>query len=274
MLTEILELLTPYEKCGVSPDGCNASLTSYIPKLIASELNDGKRPAVIVCPGGGYDYCSEREAEPIALRFAAFGIPSFVLNYSCYQKLFPTNLLELSYAVKYVRENANDFNIDADKIIVCGFSAGGHLAASLAVHWNKPFITDFISDNSHKPNGAILCYPVITSGIYTHDGSIKNIANDNKDLIALVSLENHVNNDTPPIFIWHTADDGLVPVQNTIDFTLALAKNKIPFESHIYPSGVHGLALCDITTANYDGHLNSTCANWFDLAVKWIYSNI
>ncbi len=277
MVSEIITLDVPYEKCGVRSDGCKALLTSFIPELVAPEMNDGKRPAVIVCPGGGYDYCSDREAEPAALRFSAFGIPSFVLNYSCYQKRFPINLLELACAVKYVRANANSLHIDPDKIIVCGFSAGGHLAASLAVHWNKPYICDVLSNNgeiNHMPNGAILCYPVITSGIYTHKGSIKNIAGDDINLINTVSLENHVSSDTPPVFIWHTANDDVVPVQNSIDFISALAKYKVPFESHIYPSGPHGLALCDVTTARYDGHLSSSCGKWFKLAVNWIYNSL
>ncbi|MBQ3162245.1 MAG: alpha/beta hydrolase [Oscillospiraceae bacterium] len=275
MEKKTIKLDVPYEKAGLSPEGCGAELDLYtLVKHDNIELK--QRPAVIICPGGGYEYCSVREAEPVALRYAAFGIPAFVLRYSCVNKMFPTALLELAQAMAYVRSNAEELGVDPDKIMVSGFSAGGHLAASLAVHWNKPFITDALggtSDN-YKPNGAVLCYPVITSGEKRHDGSIVNIvgADYPADMMETVSLEKQVSENTPPVFIWHTADDGLVPVENTLMFASALAEKKISFACHIFESGVHGLSLCDDSTAGYDGHINPDCARWFGMAVDWIKS--
>ncbi len=275
MEKKTIKLEVPYEKAGLNPDGCYAELDLYtLVKHDNIELK--QRPAVIICPGGGYEYCSVREAEPVALRYAAFGIPAFVLRYSCVNKKFPTALLELAQAMAYVRSNCEELGVDPNKIMVSGFSAGGHLAASLAVHWNKPFITDNLGGSSelYKPNGAVLCYPVITSGEKRHDGSIVNIVGEDypAEMMETVSLEKQVSEATPPVFIWHTADDGLVPVENTLMFTSALAEKKIPFACHIFESGVHGLSLCDDSTAGYDGHINPDCARWFGMAVDWIKS--
>lgn len=267
-------LSVPYEKAGLDPAGCRAELDLYtIEQYDNVELK--RRPAVIICPGGGYEYCSVREAEPVALRFAGYGIPAFVLRYSCVNKPFPTALLEAAQAMAYVRSNADALGVNADKIMICGFSAGGHLAGSLAVHWKKPFITNALGGHSelYRPNGAVLCYPVITAGKKRHDGSIVNIAGKGSpETMELISLEKQVTADVPPVFLWHTADDGCVPVENTLLFASALAKNNIPFACHIFESGVHGLSLCDDCTAGYEGHINSDCGKWFEMAVDWIKS--
>lgn len=275
MEKKTVRLDVPYKRAGLDAEGCCAELDLYT--LVQHDNIELKqRAAVIICPGGGYEYCSVREAEPVALRYAAFGIPAFVLRYSCVNKLFPTALLELAAAVAYVRNNAAELGVDPEKIMVSGFSAGGHLAASLAVHWSKPFVSETLGENPdmYKPNGAVLCYPVITSGEKRHDGSIVNIAGASspKEIMEMVSLEKQVSEDAPPVFIWHTADDGLVPVENTLMFAAALAEKKIPFACHIFESGVHGLSLCDDSTAGYDGHINPDCARWFGMAVDWIKS--
>lgn len=273
MIYDKIKLDVPYEKAGLSGEGCGAVLTEYIPDELPNDSRHIPKKAVIICPGGGYDYCSVREAEPVAVRFLSYGVAAFVLNYSCVNKLFPTNLLELAAAVKYVRHNAARLNLDPRGIFVCGFSAGGHLAASLGVHWNKPFAYEpFGAAADIRPDGQILCYPVITAGEKRHDGSIRNITGGSidNDLAKPVSLENNVTADVPPTFIWSTYDDELVPVENTIMFTAALAEHKVPFTSHIFSHGVHGLALSDDSTANYDGHINAECAKWFDMALEWI----
>ena len=274
MLYEKYILNVPYEKGGVSSEGCRAELTAVVPDMLPNDTRGIKRRAVIICPGGGYDYCSVREAEPVAMRLASYNIACFVLNYSCYRKLFPTNLLELAAAMLFVRENGDRFGIDTEKVYVCGFSAGGHLAASLGVHWNKPFAYKpfGVSPEMIRPCGQILCYPVITGGEKRHDGSILNLIGDDSNTEAkrLVSLEEQVSGDTVPTFIWSTCDDELVPVENTLMFTEALAAHKVPFTSHIFSSGVHGLALADESTANYDGHINKECAEWVRMAVEWI----
>lgn len=265
--------ITPnYEAAGLKSSDFSASVDS-VTLEISKEIGLRNRPAVIICPGGGYAYLSDREAEAVAMRFASYGINAFILRYSI-NTLFPAPLLEIAEAVKFVRENSAEWDIDPEKILVCGFSAGGHLAASLGTLWNSSYMKKFLGENAKlsKPNGMILSYPVITSGPFCHQGSIDVIAGKepSKEMQELVSLEKQVSADTPKTFIWHCADDGCVPPENTIDFVKQLSANNISFECHIFPCGGHGLALCDEATAAYDGHINRTCAEWFGLAVEWI----
>ena len=274
MIKEIFDLKVPYEKAGLDGTGLNPTLTAFRIEALP-EIGYKNRPAVVICPGGGYEFVSAREGEPVAMRYAAYGINAFILRYSVINKPFPTALLELSTAMAFVRSHAQEWDIDPEKIMVCGFSAGGHLAASLTTLWNDDLIkTPLNFTEEHKPNGAVLSYPVIVSGEYRHAGSIRNIVGENPpaDKLELVSLDKQVNEKTPPVFIWHAADDGSVPVENTLRFTEALSKNKIPFESHIYPYGGHGISLCDDMTSREPAQNNSVCAGWFDLSVRFIKS--
>lgn len=274
MIKEKIELNVDYKKAGVNPEGCKATLDCYY-ATYNEEMGKRHYKAMIICPGGGYDYCSEREAEPIAFRFAGAGIACFVLRYSCYKKKFPTDAVECAAAIKYVRDNAERFDINPDKIVVCGFSAGGHLAATLANLWNSDKLLKYVDFKAEdiKVNGSLLGYPVITSKAgHTHEPSIINLIGEEnpQELRDFLSMENRVSKDTPPTFIWHCADDGCVPVENSLWYMSALSENKIPFEAHIYEYGGHGLALCDETTATWDGHIQPVAANWVNAAIEWI----
>lgn len=274
MFKEVVDLKVDYEAAGLSSEGCGATLTCYT-NTFFDELGKRKNKALIICPGGGYDYCSEREAEPVAFRFLGAGINAFVLRYSCVKKRFPTAALECAAAIKYVRENADKYDIDPDKIVVAGFSAGGHLAGTIANFWDSEIITKPLGCKAEdiKVNGSLLCYPVLTSDKnYTHEGSILNIIGEeqSEELRDLVCLEKRVHENTPPTFLWHCADDGCVPVENSLFYMTALSKNHIPFESHIYEWGGHGLGLCDETTATWEGHNQPVAAGWVNLAIDWI----
>lgn len=186
-------------------------------------------------------------------------------------------MAELSEAVSYIRKNSDKYLADENKIITCGFSAGGHLVASHGVHWNKPFIKDALNynDEENKPNGMILCYPVITSGKHTHSDSIKFLLGEENQfdeyLRELVSLEKQVSKQTPPTFLWHTADDDVVPVENSLDFASELRKNKIKFEMHIFPHGAHGLSLSNKITGECDEiYVVPECECWIDMASRFI----
>ncbi len=229
---------------------------------------DGKRtrPAVLICPGGGYHFLSPREAEAIALQFAATGFHAFVLYYTVKPEDYRQPMLELSRAVCAIRSRADEWNLDSEKIAVCGFSAGGHLAASLAVHWPK-----LPDAPQNKPNALILSYPVITSGEHKHAGSILNLLGPNpkSEQLHEMSLEKQVNTSTPPTFLWHTVADPIVPVENSLMFATALREQGIPFELHIYPNGPHGLSLATYETDDGRG-TDRHVATWMGLCIGWL----
>ncbi len=234
-----------------------------------------KRPCVIICPGGGYNFCSEREADPVAMAFAGKGYNTFVLYYSVGEyAAFPHPLCELSRTVKFIRENAEDFGIIEDQIAVCGFSAGGHLAASLGVHWNNPEIQKLsgCKGEENKPNALILVYPVISSSWPRETGekvAPHIVGDDDYDKVhKMFNLQNCVTNKTSSAFICHTFRDNTVPVEDSIKFADALAKNNVPFELHIFPNGGHGLSLANSQVCSNGG--DAHFAKWFELCAEWL----
>ena len=235
-----------------------------------------KRPVVLICPGGGYAMTSDREAEALAVKFMAMGYHAAILRYSVAPARFPEALLQLATAVAMLRENAEKWHIDTDKIVVQGSSAGGHLAASLGVFWKKDFIAQTLGVTSDmvKPNGMILSYPVITSGEFAHTGSFECLlGEDYNDLDKRKeqSLEFQVSKDTPTTFLWHTVTDDCVPVENSLLFFNALRKFEIPVEMHLYPVGGHGLSLANEETSHEDGGcVQKECQSWIELACKWM----
>ncbi len=233
-----------------------------------------KRPVLIICPGGGYEFLSDREAEPIAVRMNAAGFHACVLKYSVKPSVFPQALLELAQAVRLIRESAAQWNADPEKIIICGFSAGGHLACSLGKFWQEPWIAQELGGEKdlYRPNGLILSYPVVTAGALAHEGSIQNITGGDEKLRGKMSLEKQVTKDMPPVFLWHTYEDNAVPVENSILLAQALCREKIPMELHIYPHGAHGLSLASEETGMPDGTggVEPHCQGWVDLAAQWV----
>ena len=217
---------------------------------------------------------SDREAEGIALKFMAMGYHAAVLRYSVKPAVYPTALLQLAATVKYFRENADKYYIDADKIIICGFSAGGHLVASYGNSWNKAQFTNNRANGNEvcRPNAQILCYPVISSGKYGHKESIENLLGDRFDeLNYKMSMEKYVNNDTPQTFIWHCFDDETVPVENSLMFATALRQHNIPTELHVFAGGAHGIGTAGELTMSSDGYgVVKECECWMDLANAWI----
>ncbi len=274
MICKVLNIELDYKKIDSADSNQQATMSLYMPSNSKEIDIERKRPTVVICPGGGYGMTSEREAEPVALKFAAADCNAVVVNYSIAPARFPTPLLELSWAVAKLRENAEEWNVDTDKISVMGFSAGGHLAASYATLWNKDFIREYFGykGGENKPNGMILSYPVITSGEYAHRGSFDNLLGDkcnDQELLTLLSVEKQINDDTPPAFIWHTFEDDCVPVENSLLLASALAEKKISTELHIFPKGCHGISLSnDAVNKNYNGEY-AECQVWIDLAIRW-----
>lgn len=255
-----------------------AVLTGYLLNSV-SIAPEKKRPAVIVCAGGGYWQRSDRESEPIALQFMAMGVHAFIMDYSVAPNHFPTSLRELAEAVAIVRERSGEWNVDPEKVIVCGFSAAGHLVCSLGAFWNKEFVFGSIGRTGQeiRPDGMILCYPVITTGEFAHVNSFKRLLGEDagEQDKAEVSLEHHVGSHTPKAFIWHTYTDKDVPVENSLLLAAALRKCGVNFELHIYPAGGHGLSLASGETAgDNDSLIEPQCQSWIKLAGAWLESRI
>lgn len=231
------------------------------------------KPALVICPGGGYEFCSIREGAPVARAFARDRIESFVLEYDCAPAPLGTMPVRTAAAaVAWVRENAARFGIDENRIAIGGFSAGGHLAGTLATVWHRAEWFEQGTDlQAHRPNAAVLCYPVVSAGEYAHRGSFVQLVGADRDKQRAFSLEKLVDGNTPPVFLWHTLDDSEVPVENTLLMERALRKAGVPHEVHLFPHGVHGLSLADFETYEPtrgrlpDRHVNrwqALCADW------------
>ncbi len=249
------------------------------PEIVLSHL----RPMVVVLPGGAYLMTSDREAEPIALAYLAAGFNAAVVRYPVGQDAaWPAPQVAVSRTLKYIRENAARFLTDPDKIALCGFSAGGHLTASMGVHWDD---TDICAQSGchsgeNRPNALILGYPVINdTGLFFDPNSMGVLLRNYKDpdefkkMFDYVCCEKHVRKGiTPPSFIFSTWEDGTVPISNSIAFAAALDREKIDAEIHIFQRGAHGLALADFRTYFGPPNLNAEAASWMKMSCEWLWN--
>ncbi len=277
MKYEVININIDYEKIGTQGTDFQPYMSVYLPTNSKEIEPDRKRPTVVICPGGGYSMTSDREAEPVAFKFLAEDCNVAILRYDVSPVRFPAQIIELATVVSTLRKNAEEWNVNTDKIAVMGFSAGGHLAASYGTLWSKDFVTEYFGfkNGEHKPNGMILCYPVITSGEFSHRGSFDGILGEkvnDPEMMNLVSPEKQVTKDTPPAFIWHTFEDASVPVENSLMMASALAEKKISTELHIFPKGWHGLSLCNdaVYGPNIDYNNFAEVQVWIDMAIRWL----
>ena len=213
------------------------------------------RPVFLVVPGGGYNHVASPEGEIIALRFFEEGFNAFVLTYTINAYgLAPAGsqpLQDLSRAVRLIRSNSDAWHLQPDKLVVCGFSAGSHLAGALAVHWAD--LNDARWPGlSNRPDAVLLSYPVITAGEFAHRGSFESLLGDQAADPAVLdywSIEKHVNPETPPCFLWHSAGDASVPVENSLLMARACQAAQVPYALHIFSTGYHGMSLATETWA-------------------------
>lgn len=235
-----------------SPEQAQPSITEY--------RVEGSRGAVVVCPGGGYAMKADHEGGPIAEMINEAGVSAYVLDYRvapCYHLAPLTDALR---AIRVVRA------MGYERVAILGFSAGGHLTCTAATLYDSgdPEAADPIDRVSSRPDAFIPCYPVVDLGEYAHVGSRENLlgehAND-PEYRRRFSPQLNVTEDTPTAFIWHTASDGAVPVQNSLMLASALAAKKVPFELHIFPEGVHGLGLAPN---------NPDVSQWAGLCQRWL----
>lgn len=218
---------------------------------------EGSRGAVIVCPGGAYIGKAPHEGDPVAEKINEAGISAFVLDYRVKPCSPEAPLSDALRAIRVVR------SMGYEKVGILGFSAGGHLACSAATLYTpgNPDSEDPIERLSSRPDAFLPCYAVVSFASFRHQGTLENLLGDRKDdydLIRRFSAELHVNGDTPPCFLWHTAEDAGVPVENSLILAQALAHAGVSFEMHIYPHGPHGLGLAqdydDVRT--WSDHMN------------------
>lgn len=272
-MTLDLPLAVNYAAAGAQPPAGPAHMTCYL--LPASdEIPDQKeKPMVLVCPGGAYRFRSAREAEPVAMQFLAAGMHAAVVHYSVAPNRYPCAALELAYAVQQCRRHAAEWHIDPARIFILGFSAGGHLCATLGTLWREPVFRAALGDGCDwKPDAQVLCYPVITMGALTHAGSRENLLGPDapQALCDALSLETRVTADTVPTFLWHTVTDPAVPVENTLQYAMALRSAGVPFELHLFEQGGHGLSLCRAQTASKPEQIVPDNAGWIDYAVRFL----
>lgn len=243
-----------------------AGMTEEDQPAITPYLVEGKRnAAMIVAPGGGYSNRAAHEGAPIAEWLNGLGISAFVLRYRVVPYRYPASLLDAQRAIRYVRSQADAFGIDPGKVAILGFSAGGHLASTAGTHYDRgnPKAADEVERMSCRPDALVLCYPVITlKEPSAHTGSRRNLLSENPDPALLDSLCNdeQVTADTPQTFLWHTSNDQVVPFENSLLFAMALRRNQVLFDLHVYSEGNHGLGLA--TDHPYASGWTGACADW------------
>ncbi|MBQ7373391.1 MAG: alpha/beta hydrolase [Clostridia bacterium] len=259
------------------PQGARANLCCYVKENTPEVCEDRKNPAMLVIPGGGYGMVSDREGEPIAVNFYSRGFSSFVLTYSVAPVRFPYQLVEAVMAMAYMRKNAKELSIDENMISAIGFSAGGHLCAMLGSISDAEEVKEvFKSPVFTRPNAIILGYPVITCGGKGHFGSFDNLCGNDEDLKKKLDVNNLVNKNSSPAFIWATYNDEIVPIQNSLIVASAYEREGVNFSIHVWGKGPHGLS-----TASKDvfgkansytnlGFASTSVSSWLDLAEEWL----
>ena len=256
-------------------NGSEAVLEAYLPYNMTEMCRERqRRPCVLICPGGGYAMCSQREAEPVALQYLKEGYNAFVLWYTVAPKHFPHALREVAASVELIHRNAEAWNCDESLVAILGFSAGGHLAALYSNAYDWPEVREVLPES--KPvQASVLCYPVISADpAVAHMGSFECLLGHlplTAEETERFSCDRLVRDTTPPAFLWHTSEDNCVPVQNSLRYATALADHHVPFELHIFPYGYHGMSLC--TRETLDGEITPGMQHaqcWVEESCRWL----
>ena len=250
-----------------------ALLTVYIPTLEGEyPLAAGRRPTVLVVPGGGYNHCSSREAEPIALEFMNAGFSTAVLRYTePGDHFYPSQPLAVAAALEQIAKHADEWQMDPDRVALCGFSAGGHCSALYANAYDRPEIKEKI--DSRPVAATVLGYPVISADpAIWHEGSFQNLLGylPEGEEADRYSCEKLVTEQTPPAFIWATVTDQVVPVENSLVYARALSDHDVPYEMHLFPAGLHGMATVDERVNDPLEPQVARARLWLSLAKQWL----
>jgi len=256
------------------PENGVGILTCFVQENSVEINPNRKQPAMLVIPGGGYSMTSFREKEPVALKFLSYGFSCFALEYSCAPVRYPYPLVEAVMAMEYIRKNANELHIDPDMVASVGFSAGGHLCGMLGSYDKRDEVYSIFkhSDNV-KPNASILSYPVVTSTEPTHGGSFDSLCGDNEKLRKELSLENLINKNSAPAFIWTTYEDNAVPFRNSLIAANAYSEAGVRVSIHLFNKGIHGLSVADMSVYGREGDfsgMSKSVYTWPELAKEWL----
>ena len=222
------------------------------------------RPALVICPGGAYRWRSPREKDPPALEFLSMGYQVFILEYACGREagnFLP--LRQLAETLHLLREHAAQWSLDPGRIAVMGFSAGGHLAASLGALWADPTLR---LPSDCCPDAVILCYPVISTGEFAHEESAEWVSGGDPAVRAKLHIPDQVTSSFPPTFLWHGGEDDSVPPENSLMLALRLRQKGVPFEFHLFEAGAHGISTCTQEVETPDG----VCRAWVPLCRVWL----
>ena len=254
----------------------NASLTSYCLSNHNEYPYEVKRRTILVIPGGGYGFVSKREAEPVAIRFLAHNFNVFVLDYTVGDFQYPTPIDEAFASIAYIRRHADEYNIDLNYVGVCGFSAGGHLAASISNYFKESKYQKMfdVKEDELRIDFSILVYPVLTTDpIEGHQETSERITQNNKELIEYFDIVNHISSYFPPTYMWSTKEDVCVPPECSMIFKKNLDSLNIKNEYHLFPKGRHGGATCDEMTTDPEEVENiKEASKWIDQASTFIKS--
>lgn len=286
----------------------SASLHTYILDGEISYQTKRKRPAIIICPGGGYLMTATKEGEAVAAEFMGRGYHTFVLRYSTYFKermtdvelipsinkeaQYPQQVIELAEAMHILHENADEWNIDTGNIFIMGFSAGGHITASLGNQWNKESFTEMLSfmpkGEELRPKGLVLGYPMLHG--CSSDYVIQNAHKDElikhqtrfveqalfgtnhptDEQVREVNMMENINEDTPSTFIWSLKNDRVLDTKMITQYVLQLMEHGISCEYHLFEQGEHGLGLANELYATREEEINLDVNMWVDLASNWL----
>ncbi len=260
-----------YEYFNIDRCGATGGTLTVFQRMQSIEMKHKLRPAMLILPGGGYGFLSEREGEPIALAYLDKGYTTFVLEYSIFTA-YPTPLNEALMAMAYIKENAEEYHVDKNHVGIIGFSAGGHLSGLTITATDEE--KAFLNGRPCTPDAAILSYPVVTLGVLTHGGSRDVITDNGRIAYDKLSVEKRVTVNTTPAFIWATLEDDCVPVENSLMLANAYKKVGVPFSIHIFEKGWHGLSLSNIEVNDdnpWDRDL-SCVGKWLDLSLDWLKS--
>lgn len=227
-------------------------------------------PTVIVCPGGGYQMLSETESELVAMKYYSMGYNTFILYYSLNEEAKNcAPLKEISSTIMKIRDNGEEWGCLPEKIAVCGFSAGGHLASSISTFWNHPNFLKYFDNQGgkNKPNAIISCYGAYAAeNFQTNSPIMKMDGMTIPEAMEYYSLVNYVNSENSPTFMWHCMDDDIASVEHAITYIGKLRENNIYSECHLFPEGGHGIGIC----VNETNSLNKNAAQWVNLSINFL----